>query len=395
MQRTGDFRGAQPLEGVRVLDLTRLIPGPFASLVLADLGATVDKVEDTTGGDYLRHFPPLVPSGHSAGFAALNRGKRSLVLDLKHERGREAFSKLVTRYDVLFEQFRPGVLDRLGLGYERLRELNPKLIVCSLTGYGQDGPLAQRAGHDLNYLARAGLLGLHGPGDAPPQVPGWQMADVGGGLWSVVAILAALMQRSRTSQGCVIDIAMSDSVQAFASASFGSIFAGEFPRRGDDTLTGGIAPYNTYLAKDGAPMTLAALEPKFWATFCMGVGIEAEMSALLPGPHQAAIKDKLAEIFASKTRAEWEAFAQDHDCCVEPVLRPDEVRDDAHLRARQVFFSLDTKDGPLEQFRTPVTPRDKVFAPPPNPGEHTDAILREAGLDDAQIAELRALGVAK
>lgn len=395
MSIPGDFRGAQPLTGVRVLDLTRLIPGPFASLVLADLGATVDKVEDTGGGDYLRHFPPLVPSGYSAGFAALNRGKRSLILDLKHERGRDAFSKLVPRYDVLFEQFRPGVLDRLGLGYERLRELNPKLIVCSLTGYGQDGPLANRAGHDLNYLARAGVLGLHGPADAPPQVPGWQMADVGGGLWSVVAILAALMERARTGRGSVIDIAMSDSVQAFASASFGSILAGEMPPRGDDLLTGGIAPYNTYFAKDGAPMTLAALEPKFWTTFCLAVGLDTDMGALLPGPHQAGLKEKLAQIFASKTRAEWEAFARDHDCCVEPVLAPDEVREDTHLRARQLFFSLDTPDGSVEQFRTPITPRDKTFAPPPRPGEHSDAILGEAGMGEAEVAELRTLGVVK
>jgi len=393
MPLPGDFRGSRPLEGVRVLDLTRLIPGPFASLVLADLGATVDKVEDTGGGDYLRHFPPLVAEGYSAGFAALNRGKRSLVLDLKHERGREVFAKLVTGYDVLFEQFRPGVLERLGFGNERLRELNPKLIVCSLTGYGQDGPLAHRAGHDLNYLARAGVLGLHGPADAPPQVPGWQMADVGGGLWAVVGILAALMDRSRTQKGCHIDIAMSDSVQGFASASFGAILAGVMPPRGDDLLTGGIAPYNTYLSSDGAPITLAALEPKFWTTFCMAVGIEPDMSALMPGPHQAELKRMLAEIFASKTRAEWEAFAAEHDCCVEPVLRPDELREDAHLRARQLFFSLATKEGSVEQFRTPVTPLDESFSPPPQPGEHSDAILREAGLDEPQIAELRSLGV--
>lgn len=391
----GDFRGARPLEGIRVLDLTRLIPGPFASLVLADLGATVDKVEDTGGGDYLRHFPPLVAEGYSAGFACLNRGKRSLVLDLKHERGREVFAKLVTGYDVLFEQFRPGVLERLGFGHERLHELNPKLVICSLTGYGQHGPLAHRAGHDLNYLARAGVLGLQGPADGAPQVPGWQMADVGGALWAVVGILAALMERSRTQKGCHIDIAMSDAVQGFASASFGALLAGVMPPRGNDLLTGGIAPYNTYLSRDGAPMTLAALEPKFWTAFCTAVGIEPDMSALLPGPHQAALKQKLAEIFASKTRAEWEAFAEEHDCCVEPALRPDELRDDPHLRARQLFFSLETENGRVEQFRTPVTPLDERFSPPPRPGEHSDAILREAGIDEAQIVELRSLGVVR
>lgn len=395
MTIVGDFRGAQPLRGVRVLDLTRLIPGPFASLVLADLGATVDKVEDTGGGDYLRHFPPLVPQGYSAGFAALNRGKRSLVLDLKHDEGREAFKKLLAGYDVLFEQFRPGVMERLGLGHEHLRELHPKLIVCALTGYGQTGPLAKRAGHDLNYLARAGLLGLHGPAGGPPQVPGWQMADVGGGLWSVVGILAALMERERSGKGCFLDIAMSDSVQGFASASFGAMLAGDFPRRGDDTLTGGIAAYHTYLARDGAPMTLAALEPKFWMTFCQAVGLDVDMGALLPGPHQEAMKAKVASIFASKTRAEWEAFAEAHDCCIEPVLAPDEVKADPHLRARQVFFSLATEDGEVEQFRTPVSPLGTNFSAPPKPGEHTDAILEEAGFDPTQIAKLRALGVVK
>lgn len=395
MRSSADFRGAQPLAGVRVLDLTRLIPGPFASLVLADLGATVDKVEDTGGGDYMRHVPPLVHGAYSAGFAALNRGKRSLVLDLKHELGREAFRALVPKYDVLFEQFRPGVLERLGLGFDELRALHPKLVVCSLTGYGQDGPLRDRAGHDLNYLARAGVLGFHGPADGPPQVPGFQLADVGGGLWCVIAILAALRERDRTGQGSVIDIAMSDAVQGFAPASFGAVFAGEKPRRGDDTLTGGLCVYNTYLSKDGQPMTLGALEPKFWTAFCMAVGLEPDMTAVFPGPHQVELKRKVAAIFASKTRAEWEELAAKVDCCLEPVLRPDELRDDPHLKARQIFFSIDTPDGPVEQFRTPVTPRDAAFAPPPGPGEHTDAILREAGVPEERIAEMRRVGAVK
>src|SRR5580704_6915913 len=198
-----------PLAGIRVLDLSRLLPGPFASLVLADLGARVDKIEDPAGGDYLRAMPPL-RGDTSSMFLALNRNKRSACLDLKMERGRAALLKLTARYDVLLEQFRPGVLDRLGLGHRTLLETNPRLIVCALTGYGQDGPLANRAGHDLNYLARAGVLGMQGPAGAPPQPPGFQLADVGGGLWCVVAILAALRERDRTGKGSVIDVAMSE-----------------------------------------------------------------------------------------------------------------------------------------------------------------------------------------
>lgn len=383
-----------PLSGIRILDLTRLIPGPLASLVLADLGATVDKVEDTGAGDYLRHIPPRL-GDEGAAFQTLNRGKRSLVLDLKHPRGRETLLAMATRYDVVFEQFRPGVLDKLGVGHDVLLRENPRLVVCALTGYGQTGPLRDRAGHDVNYLARAGILGVQGPPDGAPQLPGFQLADVSGGLFSVIGILAALRERDRTGRGRVVDVAMCDSVQAFAPAAFGAMLAGEMPTRGDDLLTGGIAPYNTYVAKDGAPMALGALEPKFWTAFCLGVGIEPDVSALAPGPHQAAWKARVAEIFRSRTRTEWEAFAAAHDCCLEPVLAPDELRGDAHLAARGVFFELDAPGGKLPQFRTPVTPRDRAFSAPPRAGEHTDEILREAGFDAAAIAELRAAGAVR
>src|SRR5262249_54956535 len=190
-------------------DLSRLLPGPFATLVLADLGATVDKLEDTGGGDYLRHVPPQI-AGESAAFQLLNRGKRSLVLDLKKPAGRDAFKRLVASYDVLFDQFRPGVLARLGVGHDVLRAENPRLVICALTGYGQTGTLAQRAGHDIDYLARAGILGGQGPEGGAPQVPGFQLADISGGMWCVIAIQAALAERARTGQGAVLDIAMTD-----------------------------------------------------------------------------------------------------------------------------------------------------------------------------------------
>ena len=374
--------------------MTRLLPGPFATLVLADLGASVDKIEDAGPGDYLRHMPPHA-AGESAAFQLLNRGKRSAVLDLKKPDARAAFLRVVRSYDVLFEQFRPGVLDRLGLGHDVLRRENPRLVVCALTGYGQTGELSQRAGHDLNYLARAGVLGAQGPVGAAPQVPATQLADVSGGMWCVIAILSALRERDRTGQGATLDIAMTDGILGFASTAMASALAGEPVRRGDEPLTGGIAPYQTYLSKDGHPMKLAALEPKFWMSFCAGVGVEATMDALLPGPHQAEPKAKIAAIFASRTREEWSAFAAERDCCVEPAIDPSELTTDAHLRSRSLFFTLDTPRGPVPQMRLPVTPRDFTPSPPPKKGEHTRAILTDAGLTDAEIEALIKSGAAK
>ncbi len=381
----------QPLSGIRVLDLSRLLPGPLASLVLADLGATVDKVEDAQGGDYLRVMPPHVGDTSSV-FLALNRNKRSIVLDLKKPAGREALLRLVRSYDVLLEQFRPGVLDRLGLSHATLLEANPRLVVCALTGYGQDGPLAQRAGHDLNYLARGGVLGLNGPEGGPPSVPGVQLADISGGLYSVLGIMGALMERARTGKGSIVDVAMIETAMPFASFGFGLSFGGHPPVGGVEAISGGIAPYQTYATKDGKAMSLASLEPKFWMSFCEGVGLTPDMGDLVPGPHQAELKAKLAAMFASRTRDEWVQFAKTRDCCLEPVLTPGEAMSDAHLHARGMFFTLPSPWGPLPQMRTPLSPRERTHTPPPKQGEHTDAILRDAGFEDAEIAQLRAEG---
>jgi crotonobetainyl-CoA:carnitine CoA-transferase CaiB-like acyl-CoA transferase len=385
----------EPLHGVRVLDLSRLLPGPFASLVLADMGAAVDKVEDPGGGDYLRHMPPVLGKGgggESSIFLALNRNKRSIVLDLKKKPAQDALLDMVPRYDVVLEQFRPGVLDRLGLAHAKLLEKNPRLVVCALTGYGQDGPLAKRAGHDINYLARAGVLGFQGPAGQAPAVPGFQLADVSGGLYAVIGILGGLRERDRTGKGSIVDVAMLESAMGFAASGFGALFGGQPIGRGEGPLTGGIAPYRTYATKDAKYMSLGALEPKFWLAFCAAVGLEADMGALMPGPHQAALQQKLEAIFASKTRGEWEAIARASDFCLEPVLEPGEVLEDAHAKARGLFFDLETPWGKAPQMRLPVTPRDKAHTAPPRQGEHSEIILREAGFDDARIAALRAEG---
>lgn len=376
-----------PLSGVKVLDLSRLLPGPFASLVLADLGAQVDKVEDANGGDYLRHMPPQ-RHGESTLFAALNRNKRSIVLDLKKPEGKDAFCKLLSSYDILIDSFRPGVLARLGLAYPSLRAQHPRLIVCAMSGYGQTGPLAQRAGHDLNYLARGGVLGSQGPTGSPPQVPGTQTADIGGALFACIGILAALRERDATGRGKVLDISLMESAMPFAIASFAATFGEQTPSAGDDALTGGIAPYSTYETRDGLFVTLAALEPKFWLAFTAAVGLAADIGDMLPGPHQRELKEKLHLIFRGRSRAEWIAFAAAIEVCIEPVLTLAEAMIDAQIQERGLFFDIESSGSSEKHLKLPTTPA-RVHQRAPSQGEHTDVILSEAGFDDAALTELR------
>jgi alpha-methylacyl-CoA racemase len=394
--------GPLALDGLRVLDLTRLLPGGFCSMLLADFGADVIKVEDTGLGDYVRWAPPhyegAEPSAGSALFLSLNRGKRSIRIDLKAPAGKDVFLALVRDADVLVESFRPGVMDRLGVGYERLRQENPGLVYCAITGYGQDGPNRDRSGHDMNYLGLNGILGLTGEVDGPPVSASAQIADLGGGaMMAIAGILIALQERARSGEGQFVDCSMFDGSLSFLAMLAGEMLAdGSVPRRGELRLAGGLVCYRPYRCADGY-ITLGALEPKFWAEFCRGVEREDLLGHAFDAPGSDAHRD-VCEIFAARTREQWRAFASEHDCCLEPVLGLDEALDGELVAAREMVVELDQPgaERPVRLLGVPVklsrTPADPVRAPGPGLGEHTRDVLAEAGYSTQEIGELHESG---
>ncbi len=400
-----------PLEGIRVLDLTRLLPGGYCSQLLADFGAEVIKVEDTGAGDYIRHAPPYHPAepgadeqelaaaGTRSGlYLSLNRSKRSIRLDLKSEEGRAAFHRLAETADVVLEGFRPGVAARLGVDYPALRELNPRLVYCSITGYGQDGPSRDRAGHDLNYLAATGLLAMTGAAGGPPVQPAGQIGDLGGGaLNAAFGVMVALFARERSGEGQMVDISMTDGAMAWLAMVAGRYFAdGTVPRRGELELGGGLVCYLPYEAADGW-VSCGALEPKFWRAFCEGTGNPelVEVQFERPGGDGWA---RVADVFRSRTRAEWKAFNDEHDCCIEPILELDEALASDLARERGMVVEFDQPGiGPVRQLGNPVklsaTP---AAAPSPAPaiGADTRSVLAAAGMGEDEIDALFASGAA-
>jgi crotonobetainyl-CoA:carnitine CoA-transferase CaiB-like acyl-CoA transferase len=382
------------LDGIRVLDLTRLLPGPYATQLLADAGADVVKVEDTGSGDYARSMPPMreTEDGSVGGiFDAVNRGKRSVALDLKSEGGLEAFHDLAAEADAVIESFRPGVVDRLGVGYEDVREHNPEVVYCSLTGYGNDSSEADRVGHDLNYVGRAGLLDMtrESPDD-DPVTPGYQVADLGGGLFAAFAVIGGLLSRELgDGTGEYIDVAMADVVLSFGQAVATPALDGGDPRPGGTPLAGAYPWYDSYEAADGNYVTIAALEPGFWEAFCEAVDREDLIGAHMTddAAERAALRDELAGVFAGRTREEWVAAFGDVDGMVDGVYTPAEAVDLASFRERGMVRGERPRLGFPAVGDLPDT-EESV----PGQGEHTGELLREAGYDAERIESLRESG---
>jgi len=384
-----------PLTGLRVLDLSRLLPGPYATLVLADLGATVVKVEEPDGGDYVRQMPPE-RDGVGALFYGLNRNKRSLALNLKTPEGRDALKRLVRTHDVLVESFRPGVMDKLGVGEAVLRAENPRLIYCAISGYGQTGPDRLKAGHDLNYVARAGLLGYGGEADGAPAFPGVQMGDIGGGsLFALVGILAALHERERTGVGRLVDVSMTDGATAFLHMHLAArLFMGEQGgplQRGREALNGGYACYGLYRTADGRWLAVGALEPKFFMGVLERLGrMDLMEDAYAPGEAGLRVKAELTRLFAEHPMAYWQERFAGTDLCVEPVAEGDQVLADAQLRARGLF--VDVEDARLGRkvthLLTPLRMGPTPVQPPPALGEHSREVLTEAGFSEEELKRL-------
>lgn len=384
------------LAGLKVLDLTRLLPGAFCSLMLADLGAEVLKIEQPDGGDYNRSFPPLnrVESGS---FLLLNRNKRSLTLNLKAPEGRAILLKLVEDADVLLEGFRPGVMDRLGLGYEALAKVNPRLVYCAISGYGQDGPSRLKPGHDLNYLAEAGALQLFGKAGEGPIVPGLSIADVGGGsLMASTGILAALLSRATTGRGQLVDVSMHDgAISWLALHAADYLFGGIEPKGGERPFIGQAPCYNVYACADGKYVALGLIEEHFWQRFCDAVGLPALKDEQWPtGEREAAQKQTLATLFAAKPRDQWVAELEAADIPFGPVFSMEEAFADPHARHRQMLQSMEHPvEGTIAQLGFPVkysgTPCT-LRSPPPLLGEHNAQVLEGLGYSEAEIDALKA-----
>jgi crotonobetainyl-CoA:carnitine CoA-transferase CaiB-like acyl-CoA transferase len=387
-QRRTGFRGEArieevtapmpPLSGIRVLDFSTLLPGPLATLLLAEAGATVVKVERPDGGDRIRASRPQ-RDGESIQFALLNRGKKSISVDLKDPAGIARVKRLAAEADVLVEQFRPGVMARLGLGYEDLRPLNPRLIYCSISGFGQDGPLARVAGHDLTYLARCGMLALGADESGRPVLPPGQIADIGGGSYpAVLNILLALLQRDRTGEGCRLDVAMTENLLAWMARPLAMVLAGEGPPApGRGRHTGGTPRYGIYHAADGEAFAVAALEDRFWRRFCALIGLEPQLHDDERDPQ--ATRAGVRHCFAGRTAADWERLFAGEDVCVERVRDLAAALEDPHFAARRVLEASVFLPGGarLPALPLPLAPafRQQGAGRAPALGESTDSAL--------------------
>jgi crotonobetainyl-CoA:carnitine CoA-transferase CaiB-like acyl-CoA transferase len=383
----------QALKGMKVLDLTRLLPGPLCTMYLADYGADVIKIEDPALGDYARDMEPML-AGAGALYQLVNRGKKSVTLNLQHNEGKEVMRRLAREADILVEGFRPGVMHRLGLDYDTLREENTRLIYCSITGYGQNGPYAEKAGHDLNYIGFTGLL--HEAIQAGPSpaacLPPVQIADIGAGtMHAVSGILLAAIQRERTGEGAYIDISMTDGVLPFMIPALSyHLAAKENGQAAFNPLTGALACYNVYETRDGKWMALGALEAKFWKRFCEVAGLDNHMPDYWQLDKQPRMKEEVAAYFKEHTSAEIMRMFKEEDVCLTPVLSLEEALQNEHLQARRMFAHWDAYPT-VTQVKNPLLDESQLESQsfPPTRGANTEEVLREAGYDDNAIQNLR------
>ena len=375
------------LTGVNVLDLSRLLPGPYCSMILADHGARVIAVED-------KRF-----LADGLFFNLINRNKEHMSLNLKTVKGKEIFFRLIQNTDVLLEGFRPGVVDRLGVGYQTVREVNPKIIYCSISGYGQDGPFRDRVGHDANYLSYAGVLDLIGEANRPPSIPGVQIADIaGGGMNAAIGILLALFAREKTGKGQYIDISMTDGMVGFLpTALFFHQLTGKEPARADGILSHRYACYNTYETADGRFISIGAVENRFWRQLCDVLGVTEYAELQYDDQRRKEIIDYLRNAFKQKTLAEWDTVLGDLDICWGRVQSLSEVLADPLFRQREMVVEIKGNDGktsktlgvPVKLSETPGA----IRTPPVDFGASTPDILRELGYSDNEIERLEKEGV--
>ena len=389
----------RPLDGIVVLDLTRLLPGAATTTLLSQFGAEIIKIEEPGRGDYAREMHPLI-DGEGAYFVLTNYGKKSVAIDLKDPRGKESFLRLVERADVLVEGFRPGVMQRLGLDFEVLRKRNQRLIYTAITGYGQHGPYAQRAGHDINYLSLSGVLGLNATRGQAPVIPGVQIADLAGGaMQAVIGILLALTARQKLRQGQMVDVAMLDGAIMLQRVPLAHVATGQEPEPGGEMLTGLYACYNIYKTRDERWVAVGALEPKFWATLCRALDCEAFIPHQFAGAEQQCeMIATLSRIFINRDAAEWFALLGPTDACVTPVNTVGEMLSNPHIRERETIVDVEhatvgTMAHPGVAPKLSETPGHFEFSPPPRLGQHTREVLHWAGITDDEINEMKEMRV--
>jgi crotonobetainyl-CoA:carnitine CoA-transferase CaiB-like acyl-CoA transferase len=369
-----------PLSGIRVLDLTRLLPGAFCTMILADLGAEVVKIEEPYVGDPIRHMPPLF-NGVSIYHIILNRNKKSISLNLKNDVERKAFLKLAGEADVVVEGFRPGVAGRLGIDYDTVKSINPKIIYCSITGYGQSGVYAYRAGHDLNYISLAGILSVSQKTfEEIPAIPPVQIADLSGGVTASLSILAALIQRGRTGSGAYIDISMTDTSLFWNIINVATCIAlGKQPSEEDLTLTGGYGCYRIYRTSDDKYVSVAALENKFWSSLCRALGLDSLASKQYSREDRSKVVNEMKEIFKSKKRDEWLKILEGVDTCIAPVLDVFEALNSIYFKERGLIVEANhPRAGRVKVILSPIRINGLLPSPhlhAPELGEHNSEFL--------------------